>query len=225
MFVKPDHIEKLARHFPATTQEWRNSILENGRVFTSELGADIIREGDSAKCVFILSGLGLCISNEKATLVTPGKCIGLQETFSSVKTPSTISNDQNERKTQGNFLPFNCKIQTISNKLVYLVIEGDAVLKSVKKNPALQETWFYLLNQWFEDEMISGLTLFQKRTKDRIKEALNCIRIHADGHVNFPIKYLQALTGISRSSMYRCLREMQTTENRGLLFENGVVYL
>ncbi len=225
MTISREHQNFLHKAYPALSVEWLQSIFEIGNLKTRFRGDYIVEKGDPAICVFIISGVVIAEDGPRAGLYGPGQCIGLRETFFSANLPDMQEfpySGKNVKKVDLNLLSFQENYNVVSQSVEYLEIPGGVILQSIANTPSLRETWLYLLNKTYEDEMKTGLQLFHKSTTERLREILDFIRDYADEASMISAKNIQALTGISRSSLYRSLKELQ--QNRELvLCENGMV--
>jgi hypothetical protein len=227
MSILKEHITDLRHHYPSIGEDWLESMRVYGKFCRANRSEKLISKGDPAKCFFILKGLAIGVSDEKVQLYSPGSLIGLTETFFSANIPGSegvVNKKKGGDKRDLLFTPirFTCDVHVMNEEFDYICIDSRDIVNTISKNPRLHETWLYLLNQSFEKEMFKGIVSFNQNTLERLKETLFVIRQHSDEEVRIPVKYLQSLTGISRSSMYRCINELQKKE-RMIVCENGKI--
>jgi CRP-like cAMP-binding protein len=225
MTLDKRHLNILHAAFPALSLSWIDSILENGELKLAQREELIVYKGYQAHCIFIISGIAISEEGNRTNLYSPGECIGLRETFFSASLPDVRElpySGKSIKTVIQNPHGFKENVRVLSDKLEYISIPGNAILQSIASQSELREAWLYLLNEVYEREMRNGLELFHRNTTDRLREILEFIRKYADEKVSISVKHIQALTGISRSSMYRSLKELQ--ENRELILcDNGIV--
>ena len=224
MSILQEHISELQKHYPSIGKDWMESMRVYGKFYEAERGEKLISIADPAKCYFILKGLALGISEEKAQLFSPGSLIGLAETFFSANIAVVEEHLRKNRKGEQLFIPlqFAFNVRVMSEELNYVCIDSRDIVNAISNNSKLRKTWLYLLNSSFEKEMTKGITSFNQNTLDRLRETLFVIKQHSDAKVRIPVKHLQSLTGISRSSIYRCINELQKKEGM-IVCENGKI--
>lgn len=225
MTISQEHQNLLHKAYPALSVEWLQSLLKLGHLKSRKRGEFIAKKGDPTICVFIISGVVIAEDGPRTGIYGPGQCLGLRETFFSANLPDIQEfpySGKEVKKVDLNFLSFQENYKIISKGVEYIEIQGGEILQCIANTPSLRETWLYLLNKTYEDEMQTGLQLFHKSATERLREVLDFIRKNADEATTISVKNIQALTGISRSSMYRSLKELQQKREL-VLCENGMV--
>lgn len=205
MDVKPIS-HNLKTLFPSLSAEWIRHILEDGEIISAQQNQNNIFSTDGVFCIIILDGLLLAEDDEGATLLQKGDVYGLRETLFSADNVSI-------NKYASNSIDFlNTKFVSTSNKTLFIKIDGEIILKDMETKPQLREDWLQVLNQSFERQLSQGLDLYNLDTLDRVRQLIKKLKQYADERFEMPIKHIQSLTGVSRSSIYRCLKTLENEE-------------
>ncbi len=192
--------------YPSLNEDWVVRLLEMGQFKELKRDETISQHNNGMiQSVFIIEGLLLGENKEGMQLLKHGNVYGLRETLLSVD----LSN-QNGVYTDDMYL--DGKLTCISQSAQCLIIDGNLILREMENNPELREGWLYVLNSSFEKQLNDGLYNYQLDTLDRLRRVLKQLKHFADEHFAVSIHHIQELTGISRSSIYRCLRTLEKEE-------------
>lgn len=191
--------------YPALNSEWITRLLINGNIKQLFRQERVFQTQDKASCIFVVDGLLLNENEEGMQLLKQGDVYGLRETLFSVD----LSHDKNAQKLID--LPSNM-LTSLSQSTTFLEVDGAFILDDMEKNPELREGWLYVLNNSFEKQLNDGLHNYQLGTLDLLRHILKQLKEFADEQFAVPIQHIQELTGISRSSIYRCLKTLEEEE-------------
>ncbi len=209
--------EKLRLLFPSLSDAWIRHLLEDGELISAHQNQSDFDDTDGIHCYIMLDGLLLAENEESSLLLQQGDVFGLRETlFSSNTNGAHPNNEQSQSQGQGQSQSqTNGQVQLMStsNKTLFIKIKSGVVLKKMESTPQLREDWLHVLNQSFERQLSYGLDLYHLDTLDRVRHLIKKMIRYADERIELPIKQIQMLTGVSRSSIYRCLKTLEMEES------------
>lgn len=193
--------------YPALSDVWIQHLFHLGNIETVIRDKDILEHDQDVQCVFVLDGLLINQGVDGMHLLTKGDVFGLRETLFSV--------DLSYDEVGSGHTPLvdqKMNLVSITNETTCLVVDGAAILSDMESKPNLREGWLYVLNTSFEKQLHDGLDNYELDTLDRLRRVLHQIKLFADEKFALSIKHIQALTGISRSSIYRCIKTLEEEE-------------
>lgn len=196
--------KKLKSLFPSLSDAWIRHLEEDGVIISAQQNQNDFGDTQGIYCLIILDGILLVEKEESSLLLQEGDVFGLRETLF-----STDINGAKSINDDSDLGQHEIKLRSMSNQTLFIKIKGKTVLNNMESEPQLREDWLHVLNQSFERQLTYGLDLYQLDTVDRIRYLIKKIKQYADERLELPVKQIQMLTGVSRSSIYRCLKALE----------------